>query len=318
LQGIAGASDSTPITAADLPAELTNRFVNDKGQWLVQIYPKEQIWDIEPLTRFVQDVRTVDPEVTGTPLQNYEASQQIRDSYEMAALYAFGVICVTLLVDFLGRQHKFLVLGPPLAVVLFAYMMLQTRRIEVSPLLLIGSYLLMTTAIAAIIDIKNLRDAMLAMIPPIVGGLMMFGILAMFHIDLNPANLIVLPLLLGIGVDNGVHMVHDFRAQKGPYVTSSSTMNAIVLTSLTTIAGFGSLMIAAHRGLYSVGLVLSIGMATCLFVSLVTLPAILSVISTRHLAEGTQTESAPQKKQGQGDSHNASHQNQQQQKRRAA
>lgn len=314
LQGIAGASDSTPITAADLPSELTNRFVNDKGQWLVQIFPKEQVWDIEPLTRFVQDVRTVDPDVTGTPLQNFEASRQIRDSYEMAAMYAFGVICVTLLVDFLGRQHKFLVLGPPLAVVLFAYMMLQTRRIEVSPLLLIGSYLVMTTAIAAIIDIKNLRDAMLAMIPPIVGGVMMFGILAMFHIDLNPANLIVLPLLLGIGVDNGVHMVHDFRAQKGPYVTSSSTMNAIVLTSLTTIAGFGSLMIAAHRGLYSVGLVLSIGMGTCLFVSLVTLPAILSVISTRHLAEGTQTESAPQKKQSQGDSH----QNQQHQKRRAA
>jgi uncharacterized membrane protein YdfJ with MMPL/SSD domain len=91
-------------------------------------------------------------------------------------------------------------------------------------------------------------------------------------------------------------------------------MNAIVLTSLTTMAGFGSLMIAAHRGLYSVGLVLTIGMGTCLFVSLVTLPALLSVISTRHLAEGSQTESAPQKKQGQADSH----QNQQHQKRRAA
>ncbi len=251
---------------------------------------------MEPLTRFVQDVRTVDPDVTGTPLQNYEASRQIRDSYETAALYAFGVICLTLLVDFLGREHKLLVLGPPLVVVLFAFMMLQTRRIEVSPLVLIGSYLLMATAIAAILDIKNLRDAMLAMIPPITGGLMMFGVLGLFGIDLNPANLIVLPLLLGIGVDNGVHLVHDFRTQKGRYRTSSSTMNAIALTSLTTMVGFGSMMVAAHRGLYSVGLVLVIGVGSCLFVSLVTLPAILSFLSDRSLAEEGQSGIRPAEK----------------------
>ena len=55
-------------------------------------------------------------------------------------------------------------------------------------------------------------------------------------------------------------------------------MNAIVLTSLTSMIGFGSMMIAAHRGLYSVGLVLVIGVGSCLFVSLVPLPAILTVL----------------------------------------
>ncbi len=291
LQALAGASDSTPITLADLPPALANRFVSDKGRWLVQIYPKEQIWDVEPLTRFVKDVRTVDPDVTGTPLQNFEASRQIRDSYQTASLYALGVICLVLLVDFLGREHKLLVLGPPLAVVVFAFMMLQTRRVEVSPLLLIGSYLLMVTAIAAILDIRNLRDAILAMIPPVTGGLIMFGILGLFHLDLNPANLIVLPLILGIGVDDGVHVVHDFRMQKGRYRTSSSTMNAIVLTSLTSMIGFGSMMVAAHRGLSSVGLVLVIGVGSCLFVSLVTLPAILTFLSDRS-AKGDQESNA--------------------------
>jgi hypothetical protein len=55
-------------------------------------------------------------------------------------------------------------------------------------------------------------------------------------------------------------------------------MNAIVLTSLTSMIGFGSMMIAAHRGLYSVGLVLVIGVGSCLFVSLVPLPAILTIL----------------------------------------
>ncbi len=109
----------------------------------------------------------------------------------------------------------------------------------------------------------------------------MFGILAYFGIDLNPANLIVLPLVLGIGVDDGVHVVHDFRMQTGRYRPSSSTINAILLTSLTSMIGFGSLMVAAHRGLYSVGLVLVVGIGCCLFVSLVMLPAILTLVSGR-------------------------------------
>ena len=106
----------------------------------------------------------------------------------------------------------------------------------------------------------------------------MFGMLELLGLDLNPANLIVLPLVLGIGVDDGVHVVHDFRMQRGRYRTSSSTINAIVLTSLTSMIGFGSMMLAAHRGLYSLGLVLVIGIGSCLFVSLVTLPAILMLV----------------------------------------
>ncbi|HAH44445.1 MAG TPA: hypothetical protein DCM07_06210, partial [Planctomycetaceae bacterium] len=67
----------------------------------------------------------------------------------------------------------------------------------------------------------------------------------------------------------------------------TSTINAIVMTSLTSMIGFGSMMVATHRGLYSVGLVLVIGVACCLFVSLVTLPALLTWISNRQEATDT-------------------------------
>jgi predicted RND superfamily exporter protein len=107
----------------------------------------------------------------------------------------------------------------------------------------------------------------------------MFGLMGLFGVDLNPANMIVLPLILGIGVDNGVHVVHNFRAQPQGFRLSASTMNAMALTSLTTMVGFGSMLVAAHRGLYSVGLVMVLGVGACLFVSLVTLPAILTVLA---------------------------------------
>ena len=132
------------------------------------------------------------------------------------------------------------------------------------------------------LDVRNLRDALLAILPSMVGALLMAGILAVLQVDLNPANLIVLPLVLGIGVDDGVHVVHDYRLQEaGMYRTSSSTMNAIVLTSFTSMIGFGSMMVAAHRGLYSVGLVLVVGVGSCLVVSLVLMPALLTLISRR-------------------------------------
>ena len=104
LQSIVAAADSDPVTVADLPPELTSRFVSPQGKWLLQVFPKQQIWDIEPLTQFVRDVRSVDPEATGTPLQNFEAAQQIMESYEKAAVYALTVIVVVLLLNFLRYE----------------------------------------------------------------------------------------------------------------------------------------------------------------------------------------------------------------------
>lgn len=280
FQALASAANPEPVTIDDLPAALTSRFVSPGGKWLLQIYPSEPVWDDEPLERFVHDLRTVDPEVTGTPLQNYEASRQIRYSYERAALLAFAVIAVVLLVDFLDRKHKPVVLVLPLLAGFALYKTVPWIG-EHGPVAVAMIYTTLAAILGAALDARDLRDASLAMLPPIAGGILMFGILAWLGVDLNPANLIVLPLVLGTGVDNGVHVVHDFRLRRGQYLTSPSTINAMILTSLTTMIGFGSMVLAAHRGLYSVGLVLVVGVGSCLFVSLVMLPAILTLIS-RH------------------------------------
>jgi predicted RND superfamily exporter protein len=144
-------------------------------------------------------------------------------------------------------------------------------------MIIVGSFTSLVALLALVIDWRSVMLCAVTLVPPVMGGVLLFGCLALIGVAFNPANLIVLPLILGIGVDDGVHVVHDFRGQRGAYRMSASTMNAIVLTSLTSMIGFGSMMLAAHRGLYSLGLVLVLGIGNCLFVSLVLLPAILAV-----------------------------------------
>jgi hopanoid biosynthesis associated RND transporter like protein HpnN len=283
FQAIEAASNPDPVTAVDLPAGLRARFVSADGKWLLQIFPRDQIWDSGPLERFVKDVRSVDPEAIGTPLQKYDAARQIRQSYEVCALYASGVILITLLFAFSQTRHLFWTFVPPLAVVVISGGLMLTGQLIFSPGLLLLVLTGMVLVLSAVLDRNASGATLLALIPPVLALGMTCGVLVMSGIPLNPANLIILPLILGIGVNNGVHMLHDFRSKPDEvYSTSPGTSNAIMLTSLTTtMVGLGSTMVSAHRGLDRPGAVLTIGVGACLFGSLVTLPAVLTLIS-RH------------------------------------
>jgi hypothetical protein len=231
LHTLQGISNPEPPELADLPAGLVDRFVGHNGKHLLKIYGRGNIWDIDALKNFVSDVRSVDPRATGNPLQAYEASTEMKESYQLAALYALMVILVVLWIDFRNSGHVLLAVFP------LALAMVQT-----------------------------------------------FGLMGLLDIPLNPANLIALPLIVGIGVDYGVHIVHNFLEQRGPYRISPATAIAVTVDSLTTIIGFGALMIASHQGLQSLGRVLTLGITCCTVTSLVILPAALTWI-TRHRHE---------------------------------
>jgi hopanoid biosynthesis associated RND transporter like protein HpnN len=139
-----------------------------------------------------------------------------------------------------------------------------------------------------LIDFRNLRLSLSALFPMLLGAVMMFGILGWLDLPLNPANMIVLPLILGIGIDYGVHLIHDYLTRpKEQYRMASSTATSILITSLTTMIGFGSMMIASHRGLQSLGRVLVIGITCCLVTSIIVLP-ILLMFRTRKSREKVQ------------------------------
>jgi predicted RND superfamily exporter protein len=93
-------------------------------------------------------------------------------------------------------------------------------------------------------------------------------------IPLNAANMIVLPLIFGIGIDDGVHLIHDYLHHRGRYRLDNSTFVAVLLTSVTTMVGFGSLILAQHQGLRSLGQVLTLGVLCCLISSTTFLPAL--------------------------------------------
>lgn len=141
------------------------------------------------------------------------------------------------------------------------------------------------------LDFGVLRHTFLAVLPLALAMVQLFGLMGLLDMPLNPANMIALPLMLGMGVDNGVHIMHDFRTQRGRYRMSHSTAVAVVLDTVTTMVGFALLMTAAHRGLQSLGRVLTLGMACCLLSSMVILPAIL-VLLTRHRAGSPEDEEA--------------------------
>jgi hypothetical protein len=130
---------------------------------------------------------------------------------------------------------------------------------------------------------RRLRPVALILLPLTVGMGLTLGAMALFDIKLNFFNMLTLPTLIGMGVDDGVHLYHRYR-ECGPdsarYVVKTTGMSA-VLTTLTTSIGFASLMTANHRGLNSLGLLTVIGMAAALFATLVLLPAALQWLDDR-------------------------------------
>ena len=96
----------------------------------------------------------------------------------------------------------------------------------------------------------------------------------------NFANIIALPLLLGLGVSAGIHLVLRWREMGAAHhVLASSTPRAVLFSALTTAAAFGSLALSAHRGMNSMGQLLSISIACTLVAMLVVLPALLALTS---------------------------------------
>ncbi|MGE3632359.1 MAG: MMPL family transporter, partial [Sandaracinaceae bacterium] len=131
------------------------------------------------------------------------------------------------------------------------------------------------------LDFRRVTDALLAILPVAVAVGWLYAILGALGVAANLANLAAVPIILGIGVDDGVHLVHRTRELGDPRAAQRSVGGALVLTTLTTIAGFGTIGLAAHRGMQGFALVMSLGSALALLATLVVLPAILALIHRR-------------------------------------
>jgi hypothetical protein len=208
----------------DLPSELKDRWVNESGQELVEVVPREDLNDNEAAERFVEEVRSVAPNATGLPVVYEEAAATVTKAFIVALAYAFGIVSILLL-----------------------------------------------------LFLRSIRDALLVLVPIVFAAVVTAGASVLLGLPLNFANIIALPLLVGVGVDSGIHMVHRMRteppADGNPLHTSTS--RAVFLSALTTIASFGNLAFSTHLGMASMGQLLTLGMVMSLLAVLGLLPALM-------------------------------------------
>ncbi|MDO8479353.1 MAG: MMPL family transporter [Candidatus Rokubacteria bacterium] len=216
------------IGLADVPDELRRKFIGKRGDFLLQIHPKVDIWEREGARQFVRELRSVDPDVTGAPIITYEAIGYMERAYFQGTAYAF---------------------------------------------ILVG--------LLSALLIRRVKETLLALLPLVLALLWTIGLMRVFHLQFTMANVWGLPLIVGASAEFGLNVIVRYlegRDHGGPLIARSTIM-AVALNGVTTMVGFGSLMIARHQGIFGLGLLLTIGAFCALLASLVVLPVILRLIA---------------------------------------
>ena len=178
LEALNASLNADYISLENLPAELKQLWLSADGRQRIEIYPKQDMQDNAALRQFVREIQSITPQVTGSPVNNLEASDAVAAAFKQAFLYAF------------------------IAITLMLYVLL-TRK----------------------------RDVFLVLIPLLMAAALTGGISVLAGLPLNFANVIALPLLLGIGVDSGIHIIHRFRTDlpDGKSILATSSARAVVV-----------------------------------------------------------------------------------------
>ncbi|PWU23717.1 MAG: hypothetical protein C5B48_08095, partial [Candidatus Rokuibacteriota bacterium] len=230
-----------PIAIEDLPRELRERYVGRSGRLLIRVDPAVDIWERAGAERFVGEIRSVEPDVTGPPVTTFEAIRMIQRGYFFGTLYALILVAA------------------------------------------------MTAA-----AFWSARGTALALLPLALGVLWTLGLMRVFDLRFTLANVWALPLIIGTAAEFGLNIYVRFvqaRDSGGPELGQSTVM-AVVLNGLMTMGGFASLMVATHRGIWSLGLLLTIGTAAALFASLVVLPVMIHLLTAPARAPDAVAEAA--------------------------
>jgi len=137
----------------------------------------------------------------------------------------------------------------------------------------------LTTAFMIFLFTRTLKGTTVILIPPLLGIFLTVGIMGAFGPSLSIMNMVVLPSLIGISVDNGIHIFHRLNHEgKGANIQNimNTTGRAAILTTITTLIGFGGMITASMGGLRSMAILAIIGFMACLVMTWILLPVILT------------------------------------------
>jgi len=175
------------------------------------------------------------------------------------------------------------------------------------------TYAFVMVALLIWLVLRRFGDVLLVLVPIALASVATAAMTVAIDMPFNYANIIALPLLVGIGVDNGIHVVHRMRTRAGRAAVprrgdpgtdagrgatqgapaeqlpsegvarlfDTSTMRAVLASGLTTVASFGNLAFSSHVGTSSMGVLLALGLAASMSATLIVLPAWLALRSRR-------------------------------------
>jgi predicted RND superfamily exporter protein len=162
------------------------------------------------------------------------------------------------------------------------------------------AYTVVAIAVMVTIVRRRLTDVLLVLAPLAVASLWTVAGSAVLDLPFNFANVIVIPLLIGLGVASSIHIVgrareaaHEATLQsQNADVLDTSTPLAVLITQLNTVAAFSTLALAEHQGLFSMGILLGLAIFFTLTVSLVVLPSFMIAIGMSKGAPSPASEAA--------------------------
>ncbi|MCX5658597.1 MAG: MMPL family transporter [Planctomycetota bacterium] len=283
------ALDTTPLSFTDLPPDVMANYHASDGRYVLEIYPKvprdkagRQL--VGPLDRtflptFVEQTLSVDPQISGVMAQIHWSGDLIKNAYVNAGYLALVLVVLLIALDYGGWLQAAICL-PLAGAVVAAVFTRFPHHLEITLGLLIA-----TTALFAITPRfrHGLHDSLLILLPVAMAFAVTFGIMWLIDMEVNAANIIVLPLMFGIGVDSGVHVLNRFRQDPDgqPVGLTQGTGKGITITCLTSVIGFGVMIPSSHRGISSLGTVLALGLALTMLACWTVMPAWLQLIRKR-------------------------------------
>jgi predicted RND superfamily exporter protein len=137
-----------------------------------------------------------------------------------------------------------------------------------------GVWALISIAILLWITLRRLGDVLLTLIPLLVAGVVTLELCVLLGLALNFANIIALPLLLGVGVAFKIYYIMAWRGGQTNLLQSSLT-RAVIWSALTTATAFGSLWLSSHPGTSSMGKLLALSLVCTLAAAVLFQPALM-------------------------------------------
>lgn len=215
------------ISSDSIPADIKERWLSKDGLYRIQIFPKQDLNDLQNLQTFITDVQAIAPDATDLPVMYWESMKAVLDAFKEAITIA--LVAIAVLLFFIRR---------------------------------------------------SVVDTLLVMTPLVLAGLFTMASTVFTQTPINFANIIALPLLMGLGVDNGIHMLeklhHSLADNQNIY--QSSTARGMFYGALTTISSFAGLAFSPHQGIASMGLVITIGIFWIMTSTFVVLPALSKLV----------------------------------------